>query len=78
MKASIKVGGSTIELSAEYLDQQTAISSVFDGIELDAIPTATLIEANKVGIAWYKRWIIGTDQKCLHISVPNELISWEE
>ena len=76
--AKVNVGEVTISLPVNYLDQQTAISSVFDNVPVDAVDVDTLIEANKAGVVWYYKFVIGEDRKVLHISVPTELIKWEE
>lgn len=76
--AKVNVGDVLISLPVEYLNQQTPISSVFDDVPIDSVDKDALIEANKAGVNWYHKWVIGEDRKVLHISVPNELIKWEE
>ena len=76
--ARANAGDVIISLPVEYLDQQTAISSVFDNVPIDSVDIGALIEANRYGVSWYYKWVIGEDRKVLHISIPNELITWEE
>lgn len=76
--AKVNVGDVVVNLPVEYLDQQTAINSVFDNVPVESVDLDALIEANKYGVNWYYRWVIGEDRKVLHISVPTELIKWEE
>lgn len=71
--AKVNAGDVLISLPVEYLDQQTAISSVFENVPIDSVDVSALIEANKHGIAWYYT----NERKVLHISVPTELIKWE-
>ena len=79
MKAKVNVGDVIVALSVEYLDQQTAVSSVFDNVPIDSVDVSALIEANRtIGVSWYKKYVIGEDRQALHISVPTELIKWEE
>lgn len=79
MKAKIELGDIIVSLPVEYLDQQTAISSVFDNVPIDSMDVSALIEANRtIGVSWYKKYVIGEDRQVLHISVPTELIKWEE
>lgn len=79
MKAKVNVGDVIIELPVEYLDQQTAISSVFTNVPIESVDVSALIEANRtIGVTWYQKWIIGEDRKALHISVPTEKIEWGE
>jgi len=72
--AKVNAGDVLISLPVEYLDQQTAISSVFENVPIDSVDVSALIEANKHGIAWYYT----NERNALHISVPTELIKWEE
>ena len=78
--AKATAGDVIISLPVEYLDQQTAISSVFDNVPIDSVDMDALIEANRHGVSWYYKvmWVSGEDRKVLHISVPTELITWEE
>lgn len=76
--AKVNVGDVLISLPVKYLEQQTAISSVFDYVPIDSVDLDALIEANKAGVSWFYKWVIGEDRKALHISVPTELIKWEE
>lgn len=76
--AKVNVGDVLISLPVEYLDQQTAISSVFVDVPIDSVDMDALIEANRHGVAWYYKRVIGEDRKVLHISVPTELIKWED
>lgn len=76
--ARATAGDVIISLPVEYLDQQTAISSVFNNVPIDSVDMGALIEANRHGVSWYYRDVIGEDRKVLHISVPTELITWEE
>ena len=76
--ARATAGDVIISLPVEYLDQQTAISSVFDNVPIDSVDMDALIEANRHGVSWYYKWDIGEDRKALHISVPTESIEWEE
>ena len=77
--AKVNVGEVVISLPVNYLDQQTAISSVFDNVPVDAVDVDALIEANRtLGVVWYYKSVIGEDRKVLHIGVPTELIKWEE
>ena len=79
MKAKVSMGDVLISLPVEFLDQQTCSSSVFDNVPLDMVDTSALIEANRTnGVTWYQKWVIGEDRKVLHISIPTELISWED
>lgn len=79
MKAKVNVGDVIISIPVEYLDQQTAINSVFDNVPIDSVDVSALIEANRtIGVSWYKKYVIGEDRQALHISVPTELIKWEE
>jgi len=79
MKAKVNVGDVIVALPVEYLDQQTCSSSVFENVPIESVDVSALIEANRtVGVTWYQKWIIGEDRKALHISVPTELIKWEE
>lgn len=71
--AKVNVGDVVMSLPVEYLDQQTALSSVFENVPIDSVDVSALIEANKHGIAWYYT----NERKVLHISVPTELIKWE-
>lgn len=70
--AKVNVGKSMMTLPVKYLVQQTALSSVFDNVPIDSVDVSALIEANKHGGTWF---YVG---KVLHISVPTELIKWEE
>ena len=75
-RAKVNAGDVLISLPVEYLDQQTAISSVFENVPIDSVDVSALIEANRtIGVSWYKRY---EDRQVLHISVPTELIKWEE
>lgn len=79
MKAKVNVGDVIISIPVEYLDQQTAINSAFDNVPIESVDVSALIEANRtVGVSWYKKSVIGEDRQALHISVPTELIKWEE
>lgn len=79
MKAKVNVGDVIISIPVEYLDQQTAINSVFENVPIDSVDVSALIEANRtLGVSWYKKFVIGEDRQALHISVPTELIEWEE
>lgn len=78
MKAKFNLGDVIVALPVEYLDQQTAISSMFDNVPIDSVDVSALIEANRTcGVSWYKKYVIGEDRQALHISVPTELIKWE-
>ena len=72
--AKVNAGDVLISLPVEYLDQQTSISSVFDDVPIESVDRDALIEANKYGVAWYYK----NERKVLHISVPTDLIKWEE
>jgi len=72
--AKVNVGDVLISLPVEYLEQQTSISSVFENVPAENVDRDALIEANKHGVAWYYT----NERKVLHISVPTELIKWEE
>ena len=74
--AKVNVGDVLISLPVEYLDQQTSISSVFEDVPVEIADRDALIEANKHGVAWYYKNL--GERKVLHISVPTELIKWEE
>ena len=76
--AKVNVGDVLISLPVEYLNQQTAISSVFDDVPINSVDMDALIEGNKAGVSWYQKWVVGENRKVLHISVPTELIKWEE
>lgn len=76
--AKVNVGDVLISLPVEYLEQQTSISSVFDNVPIESVDMDALIDANKSGVNWYYKWVIGEDRKALHISVPTNLIKWEE
>lgn len=79
MKTARAIAGDVIiSLPVQYLDQQTAISSVFDDVPIDSVDMSALIEANRHGVSWYYRDVIGEDRKVLHISIPTELITWDE
>lgn len=78
MKAKVNVGDVLISLPLEYLDQQTAICSVFDDVPIECVDLSALLEANRHGVDWYYRRVIGEDRKVLHISIPTELIKWED
>lgn len=77
-KAKVNVGDVVVNLPVEYLDQQTAINSVFDNVPVESVDIDALIEANKHGVNWYFRNVIGEDRRVLYISIPTELIKWEE
>ena len=74
--AKVNVGDVLISLPVEYLDQQTSISSVFEDVPVEIADRDALIESNKHGVAWYYKNL--GERKVLHISVPTELIKWEE
>ncbi len=74
--AKVNAGDVLISLPVEYLDQQTSISSVFDDVPIESVDMDALIESNKYGVAWYYKNL--GERKVLHISVPTELIKWEE
>ena len=77
--AKVNVGDVVISLPVEYLDQQAAISSVFDNVPEGAVDVDALIEANRtIGVAWYYRRNYGEDHRVLHITIPTEKITWEE
>lgn len=79
MKAKVKVGDVLISVPVEYLDQQTCSSSVFENVPIESVDVSALIEANRTcGVSWYKKYVIGEDRQALHISVPTELIKWED
>lgn len=79
MKAKVKKGDVIISLPMEFLDQQTAISSVFADVPLDSVDIPVLIEANRtIGVNWYYMPAIAGEGRTLHISIPTELIEWEE
>lgn len=79
MKAQVNVGDVIIDLPVEYLEQQTAVSSVFDNVPMDNVEVSALIEANRtMGVTWYQKSVIGEDRKVLHISIPTDLIEWVE
>lgn len=79
MKAKVSMGDVLINLPVEFLDQQTCSSSVFDNVPLDMVDVSALIEANRTnGVTWYQKMVIGEDRKVLHISLPTELIEWED
>lgn len=79
MKANVNFGDVIVVIPVEYLDQQTGISSVFENVPIDSVDVSALIEANRtIGVCWYKKNVIGEDRQVLHISVPTELIKWEE
>jgi len=79
MKAKVNVGDVIISLPVEYLDQQTCSTSVFENVPIESVEVSALIEANRtIGVAWYKKNVIGEDRQALHISVPTELIKWED
>jgi hypothetical protein len=72
--AKVNVGDVLISLPVECLEQQTAISSVFDNVPIDSVGQDELIEANKEGVSWFYK----NGRTALQISVPTELIKWEE
>lgn len=73
--AKIKVGDVIVRIPAEYLEQQTCVSSVFENVPAEMVKKDDLIEANKTsGLTWYLVNVGGS----LHISVPTDLIEWEE
>ena len=73
--AKFKVGDVIVSIPAEYLEQQTCVSSVFENVPADKVDRDALIEANKtIGVTWY----LLKGNEVLHISVPTELIKWEE
>lgn len=76
--ARATAGDVIISLPVQYLDQQTAISSVFNDVPIDSVDMDALIEANRHGVSWYYKWVIGEDRKAMHISIPTELITWED
>lgn len=79
MKAKVNVGDVIISIPVEYLDQQTCSTSMFENVPIDSVDVSALIEANRtIGVNWYKKNVIGEDRQALHISVPTELIKWEE
>lgn len=79
MKAKVNLGDVLISLPVEYLEQQTMISSVFDNVPIDSVDVSALIEANRTsGVTWYQKYVIGEDRRALYISVPTELIKWED
>ena len=79
MKAKVNVGDVIISIPVEYLDQQTCSNSAFDNVPIGSVDVSALIEANRTsGVSWYKKNVIGEDRQVLHISVPTELIKWEE
>lgn len=75
--AKFNVGDVIVALPMEYLDQQTCATSVFDNVPIESVDLDALIEANRHGVSWYYKWVIGEDRKALHITVPTELITWE-
>lgn len=79
MKAKFNLGDVIVSLPVEYLDQQTAVSSVFENVPIDSVDVSALIEANRtIGVNWYKKDVFDEDRLALHISVPTELIEWED
>lgn len=79
MKAKVNLGDVIISIPVEHLDQQTCSNSAFDNVPIESVDVSALIEANRtVGVSWYKKYVIGEDRQALHISVPTELIKWEE
>ena len=79
MRAKVNVGDVIISLPVEYLNQQTAISSVFEGVPCESVDMSALIEANKtLGVTWYHHYVVKEDRTALHIAVPTDLIEWED
>lgn len=79
MRAKVNVGDVIISLPVEYLNQQTAISSVFEGVPCESVDVSALIEANKtLGVTWYHHLVVDEDRTALHIAVPTDLIEWED
>ena len=75
MNAKFNVGETIVRIPAAYLDQQTSTSSIFNDVPSDKVDISALIEANRTaGVAWYKT----NGGETLHISVPTELIEWED
>ena len=72
--AKFNLGDVVVRIPGKYLEQQTCISSVFDGVPAEMIDQDALIEANGRDnhLTWYKN---GDD---FHVSVPTELIKWDE
>lgn len=72
--AKVNVGDVLISLPVECLEQQTCCTSVFDNVPIDSVGQDELIEANKAGVNWFYK----NGRTALQISVPTELIEWEE
>ena len=72
--ARFTLGDVVVRIPGEYLDQQTCTSSVFDKVPAGMVDIAALIEANGTNknLTWYR------NGEHLHVSVPTELIKWEE
>lgn len=68
-------GDVIIRVPVKYLDQQTAINSVFRQVPREMVAMDALIEANRFGVNWY---VQGLNDELLQISIPTELISWED
>lgn len=78
MKAKVNVGDVVISLPVGYLDQQTVTDSIFENVPNESVDVPALIEANRtIGVSWYK-YVVDEDRQVLHISVPTDLIKWEE
>lgn len=79
MRAKVNVGDVIISLPVEYLNQQTAVSSVFDGVPRESVDVSALIDANKtLGVTWYHHYDAAEAVVALHIAVPTDLIEWED
>lgn len=76
MKAKFTLGDVMVSLPIENLTQQTCYDSSFDGIAAHRLDINALIMANRANreIKWYKY----DEDKFLHISVPTDLITWED
>lgn len=76
--AKATIGDVVMRMPKEYLNQQTSLDSVFEGVPVDMVDIDALIEANRTGkVSWYKYEDCERGQ-CLHILVPTELIEWED
>lgn len=71
--AKFNVGDVKVALPVKYLMQQTCRTSKFDCVPCGMVDIDALIEANRTAeVSWFR---VGDE---LTITVPNELIKWEE
>lgn len=73
MNAKIEFGDIIVSLPVKYLMQQTCRTSKFDYVPCGMVDIDALIEANRTAeVSWFR---VGDE---LTITVPTELIKWED